>query len=113
MDEKQIEEFRQRLLQMRTELEAISGTSNDAAKPVTLDQTSVGRLSRMDAMQAQNMAIETKERRENQLLRIENALRRIDAGEYGECLTCGEDIDVRRLGVDPSYTQCIDCAGKR
>lgn len=106
MDEKQIEEFRQQLIQVRSELEAISGTSDDAAKPVILDQTSVGRLSRMGAMQAQSMAIETKERRENQLLR------RIDAATYGECLSCGEDIDVRRLGVDPSYTQCIYCAGK-
>ncbi|MES9929941.1 MAG: TraR/DksA C4-type zinc finger protein [Candidatus Thiodiazotropha sp. 6PDIVS] len=112
MDEMQIDSFRQQLLQLQSELMSLSSTSDDAAKTVTLDQSAVGRLSRMDAMRAQGMAIESKERREHQLLRIEGALRRIAAGDFGLCLTCGEEIDIRRLDVDPSYTQCIKCADK-
>ncbi|MES9833205.1 MAG: TraR/DksA C4-type zinc finger protein [Candidatus Thiodiazotropha sp. DIVDIV] len=112
MDEMQIDSFRQQLLKLRSELMSLSSTSDDAAKTVTLDQSAVGRLSRMDAMRAQGMAIESKERREQQLLRIEGALRRIAAGDFGLCLTCGEEIDIRRLDVDPSYTQCIKCADK-
>ena len=107
-----IDGFRQQLLQLQAELMNISSTSDDAAKAVELDQTAVGRLSRMDAMRAQGMAIETKGRREHQLLRIEGALRRIAAGDFGVCHTCGEEINIRRLEVDPSYTHCIKCAEK-
>ena len=112
MDEMKIYSFKQQLLQLRSELMSLSSTSDDAAKTVELDQSAVGRLSRMDAMRAQGMAIEAKGRREHQLLRIEGALRRIAAGDFGVCLTCGEEINIRRLDVDPSYTQCIKCADK-
>ena len=108
----QINSFKQQLLDQRSELSDLSSTSADAAKPVELDQAAIGRLTRMDAMRAQSMAIETKARREHQLLRIEGALQRITTGDYGLCLTCGEEINTRRLEVDPSYTQCIECADK-
>ncbi len=112
MDEKKLDKYKQQLLQMRSELMKVSSTSDDAAKPVGLDQNAVGRLSRMDAMRAQSMAIETKGRRELQLSRIEGALRRIDSGDFGFCLTCEKEINNRRLDVDPSYTQCVKCADK-
>lgn len=112
MDEMQVDSFRQQLLQLRSELMNLSIVADDSAKPVELDQAVVGRLTRMDAMRAQAMAIATKERREHQLSRIAAALRRIDAGDFGECFACGEEINSRRLGVDPSYTQCIKCADK-
>lgn len=105
MDEMQIDIFRQQLLQLRSELMSLSSTSDDAAKTVELDQSAVGRLSRMDAMRAQGMAIETKGRREHQLLRIEGALRRIAAGDFGVCLTCGEEINIRRLRVEEVPTR--------
>ena len=108
----QINSFKQQLLDLRSELSDLSSTSADAVKPVELDQAAIGRLTRMDAMRAQSMAIETKARREHQLLRIEGALQRITTGDYGLCLTCGEEINTRRLEVDPSYTQCIKCADK-
>ena len=112
MDEIQINGFKQSLLELRSELLNLTSTSDDAAKPVELDQSAVGRLSRMDAMRAQGMAIETKGRREHQLVKIDGALRRIAAGDFGLCLTCGEEINILRLDVDPSYTQCIKCADK-
>ena len=83
MNKKQIDSFRQQLLQLRSELLSLSDTSYDSAKPVKLDQTAVGRLTRMDAMQAQSMAIATKGRREQQLVRIEHALRQIADGDFG------------------------------
>ena len=108
----QINSFKQQLLDLRSELSDLSSTSADAAKPVELDQAAIGRLTRMDAMRAQSMAIETKVRRQHQLLIIEGALQRITTGDYGVCLTCGEEMNIRRLQVDPSYTQCIKCADK-
>lgn len=104
-----LEHFRERLRRLRAELEAVAEDSMDAATTVELDQSRVGRLSRMDALQAQNMAQETARRRQQQLVRIEGALRRIEAGDYGECFACGDDIDPARLEFDPTTTRCVSC----
>jgi DnaK suppressor protein len=79
-------------------------------KPVELDQSQVGRLSRMDAMQVQEMALEQERRREIEMKRINAALVRISEGEYGFCLKCGEGITPKRLEFDPSTPMCVDCA---
>lgn len=102
--------FRELLLQRQAELEVLTETGDEASKPVELDQTRVGRLSRMDAMQGQAMSLEAKRRREHELTRIVQALKRLELGEYGECLKCGEEIAVGRLEVDPAATLCINCA---
>lgn len=84
--------------------------AHDQTRPVDLDQSSVGRLSRMDAMQSQAMAQENRRRRDVELIRIEAALERLDAGEYGYCAACDEEIDKRRLNVDPANPFCVRCA---
>lgn len=112
MNASEIEQFRQQLLRLRSDIQEIEETSKKTSKPIELDQARVGRLSRMDAMQAQQMAKEVARRRQHQLLKIEGALGRIESGEYGYCFVCGEDIDVRRLSADPSNTHCIECAEK-
>lgn len=104
------EKTRQKLLHLKAELEEIEATSDAAGERVELDQSRVGRLSRMDAMQAQQMALEAGRRRKDQLLKIEGALRRIEADDYGYCFVCGEEIDARRISVDPTTTRCLACA---
>ncbi len=101
---------RTRLLAMQAELTDVADISAESAQPVTLDQTSVGRLSRMDAMQAQAMAQATQGRRTETLRAIEAALVRLDNDEYGRCLQCDELINPKRLEVDPVATLCITCA---
>ena len=110
MDAAELETCRQSLLRLRDELQSLQVTSRGSGETVELDQTKVGRLSRMDAMQGQQMALETERRRRQQLQKIEGALRRIDAGDYGYCFHCGEEIDTRRLDADPACTRCIHCA---
>lgn len=105
--------FKARLHEKLEELNELTEVGNDAAKPVELDQTRVGRLSRMDAMQAQAMSIETKRRRENEMLRINAALARIDSGDFGYCQDCDEQIATARLQLDPSALLCIKCAELR
>lgn len=101
-----------KLQAMLQELLSLEAAGRESAKIVKLDQTRVGRLSRMDAMQAQAMSIESNRRRALSIRRIQSALQRIDDGEYGECLECGECIDPRRLDIDPAASLCIDCASK-
>ncbi|MBL1142324.1 MAG: TraR/DksA family transcriptional regulator [Proteobacteria bacterium] len=102
--------FKILLNEKRDEITELIETGDNATQPVELDQTRVGRLSRMDAMQAQAMSIEAKRRRELELSRIKSALMRIEDASYGECLQCSEMISTARLEHNPSATLCIQCA---
>ena len=104
--------WRDRLLALKEELEGIAETGDDASAVVELDQTKVGRLSRMDAMQAQAMAQASSQRREQLLRQIDAALQRLDDDDYGFCQECGEAINPKRLEFDPTALLCIDCANK-
>lgn len=110
MDNLDSETFRHALLALMTELTELESISSEATKPVQLDQSMVGRLSRMDAMQGVEMAKEASRRRKQQLARIPSALDRITSGDYGRCALCDEDIVIGRLHIDPTYTRCINCA---
>ncbi len=85
--------------------------TRDNRAPVTLDQQSVGRLSRMDAMQQQAMAQAQDARRTARLRAIEAALKRLAGDDFGYCDACGEFIGLPRLTLDPTLTRCIGCAG--
>ena len=64
----------------------------------------------MDALQEQAMSLETERRRKLELQRIEAALQRIEEGDFGYCLICGEKIEVKRLDLDPTLPTCVACA---
>jgi DnaK suppressor protein len=102
--------FKEKLLARREELNGLSALSRESRDTVMLDQQSVGRLSRMDALQGQAMALATEERREQERVRIEAALRRIETGAYGFCVKCEEEIELRRLEFNPAATLCLSCA---
>lgn len=103
-------DWRDSLLALQAELESIAATGDESAAVVELDQSKVGRLSRMDAMQAQAMAKASSQRREATLKHITAALKRLDDGDFGLCLNCDEPINPKRLEFDPTATLCIDCA---
>lgn len=110
MDNKQKAEFCSKLEKRRTELEELREMSASGRDPVELDQQSVGRVSRVDAMQRQAMAQEQERKRGAELIRIEHALNRIKDGEFGFCLNCGENIPLQRLDIDPAIMVCVRCA---
>jgi DnaK suppressor protein len=112
-DQNQIVELKALLLKQREALMELEQTGNDATAVVELDQTRVGRLSRMDALQGQAMSQERARRRELQLQKIAAALKRIERDDYGYCTECGEDIVFRRLVFDPATTLCINCANDK
>ena len=84
--------------------------TRDSREAVAHDQQSVGRLSRMDALQQQAMANATQARRRQAEARIRAAIARIDEGEFGYCTSCGEEIAPARLALDPAAALCIGCA---
>ena len=94
----------------REQLREVSAGAADERKPVQLDQQSVGRLSRMDAMQAQAMSQASVRRREVTLKMIDLALQRIEDHTFGICRSCIQPIARERLEFDPTASLCIDCA---
>lgn len=105
-----LERFRKTLLERRAAIQGVVESSAEDRAPVELDQSRVGRLSRMDALQQQAMANATDERRRQELLRIESALKRIESQAFGYCAVCDEPIGERRLALDPTMATCVDCA---
>lgn len=111
LGKRDIAAFEKRLADLRAQLKKQDEGGAGWRAPVELDQQSVGRLSRMDAMQQQQMAQAEARRRQNDISRIDAALRRIAEGEYGWCASCGEPIAKKRLEIDPMAHLCVDCAG--
>ena len=112
MTTEEITGIRDRLLQLRNELQSDNEISEKSSDVVELDQSRVGRLSRMDAMQIQAMSQASDRRRDATLRKITLALARIDDGDYGLCQSCDEPIKIKRLEIDPTAVLCIDCAEK-
>lgn len=102
--------MRSQLLRRRGEIVERGSATKEARDPVELDQARLGRLSRMDALQVQEMALASDRRRQAELQRIEAALARLERGEYGDCVHCGEEIGIKRLRIDPTLQTCVDCA---
>jgi len=105
--------FEERLLSLKVELLSLEAASREGSAPVELDQTKVGRLSRMDALQGQAMALELDRRRKIEIQRIDSALSRIKSGDFGYCVSCDEEIAPKRLELDPAVPTCIACAEQK
>lgn len=74
---------------------------------------SIGRLSRLDAMQHQQMALAGRRRLEEERSRLHEAERRILQGAFGRCLLCANDIATERLEHQPDAVTCVPCAQRR
>ena len=109
-NETKLKRFRKLIETKLSELSREDALGRDSQSVVTLDQQAVGRLSRMDALQAQAMAKAQQTRRDIMTRRLQAALARLDTDAYGECEDCGECIAEKRLEFDPAATKCISCA---
>lgn len=107
MDSKQLDHFRDILLNWRQELmEEVDRTvhhmQDEAANfPDPADR----------ATQEEEFSIElrTRDRERKLIKKIDQTIERIDQEDYGYCDTCGVDIGLRRLEARPTATQCVDC----
>jgi DnaK suppressor protein len=103
----------QQLIALQAELSAQYESGLPASDTVVLDQSKVGRLSRIDALQQQNMAQSTLRNVESRLRRVNRALAKIDSGDFGYCDECGENIELARLDVQPEAPCCFACQSKQ
>lgn len=104
------ETIREDLLRTLTRLERSLKASDGAARPRDLEQDTVGRLSRIEALQTQGLTQTLAERDRAQLAQVVAALRRLEEGKYGACNACGGPIPLPRLMVFPETLACQACA---
>ncbi len=112
LTDQQIEELIQQLRDLHDELEELLDKTGETAKPVKLDQQSVGRVSRMDAIQHQQMAKANRKQMQIQLQMIKVALEAMAEGDYGYCRSCDEPIAFARLQAKPETPLCVACQSK-
>lgn len=96
------------IFQLSTLKKEIENAQSGAAI-VTLDQTTQGRLSRVDAMQQQVMALSNIERKKILIRKTEAAIDRCRLGTYGICCRCGKHISADRLQYDLATPFCKEC----
>jgi DnaK suppressor protein len=108
----QLDELRAELQRQLKKLQRSMRTTTRAMKPVQLDQSSVGRLSRVDNLQTQGLTAGLQAREQAKLGQILEALKRMEAGTYGTCVICGEPVAFERLLVFPEAPNCAACTGR-
>ena len=111
MDREALERLRFKLDARAAELRAAINAAGATTAPVAPDDA-IGRLTRMDALQSQQMASALVQRNRDELARIERALARLARGEYGSCGRCAEDIALARLAAMPDAVPCRACADR-
>lgn len=102
-------EHKKILQKLKAELEVALEDARSSAATVVLDQNSVGRLSRMDAMQQQNMAMANQRSISQRLAKTHKAIAALESGDYGYCEQCGESIEAGRLQLYPESDWCLSC----
>jgi len=108
----QVVELRAALLVERSRLEELLNLSADGSLPVKLD-TSIGRLSRMDAIQQQEMTRASRLTLDTKRRQIEASLVALEKGGFGECRLCDEPIGYARLKARPEAPFCLRCQDAR
>jgi DnaK suppressor protein len=110
LTQSQLAELRDELERQLKKLRKSMSVTDEALKTVVLDQTAVGRVSRMDSLQNQGIAQGLREREAVRLVQIQTALQRLSNGTYGSCTACGGIIAFERLSVFPESAMCAACS---
>ncbi|WP_461538295.1 TraR/DksA family transcriptional regulator [Spongorhabdus nitratireducens] len=111
LDQAQRDLLLQALEDLRALLEDTLTQTAVSADTVMLDQQRLGRVSRVDALQQQNMAQANEHQARQRLKQVLSALRLYeeDPDEYGLCRSCDNPIGFARLQVRPETPLCIKC----
>lgn len=107
MDSERIDFFRD-LLKSRLDvlLDEARLTVNNLSEG---DETYSDPTDRAAAESDRSFLLRIRDRERKLIIKIQEALDRIEDGSFGVCETCGEEISQKRLEARPVTTQCIDC----
>lgn len=108
----QIEFYRNLLQTRQEETDRQFAELEEMSQPVSPDPA-IGRLTRQDAMQQQQMTLESRRRLELRRTQLQTALKRIDNNTFGVCVLCKKPIAEARLEMLPESPLCVPCLEKR
>jgi DnaK suppressor protein len=108
----QREGFRRRLQQRQGELRELLERAPQDTSAVAPDNA-IGRLTRMEAMQAGYVTEALRREHQKELARIERALQAIDDESFGTCRRCGDELPLGRLEAKPDALLCVPCTEAR
>ena len=112
LKQQEVKQLKQLLQKQQENLEWQLAENEDQSDTVELDQQLMGRVSRIDAIQQQNMAAANRVLQQKQLSSIIRVLKLIAKGDYGYCLECDEPIGFERLKIKPEAEFCITCQAR-
>lgn len=112
LSEEEVAHYKARLLARQAEVESRFQEMAENCEPIA-PSVAIGRLSRQDAMQDQQMALHLRKKLELQRVQLQTALKRVAEGKYGVCVMCKEPIARGRLDVAPESPLCVPCLEKR
>ena len=107
MEKKALEKFKNQLIEKREEILNEAGrtlsdmTDNSENVPDPNDRATIE--------SGRSFELRIRDRERKLLSKIDEALERVEEGEFGVCEGCGEDIGIKRLEARPVTTLCIDC----
>jgi len=107
-----LQRYKTQLIQRQEDIVHQFDQLEEMSEPVSPDP-SIGRLTRQDAMQQQQMTLESRRRLELQKIQLETALKRIREGKFGSCVMCKISISAERLDIVPESPLCVPCLKKR
>jgi len=108
MTNKELSEYKKIVEKAIDEIRLSIKSTEESVKPIEPD-TAIGRLSRMEAIQAKSISEANLRSKKMRLQRLEDALKRIDKGTFGICSVCEEEIPEKRLKIAPESSVCMDC----
>ena len=111
MEKKKLESFKKRLEQRQQELrQTMTRTQQDGR---SADEEATQDIADKAANSYNKEFLFHQSNNERQLLQmVEGALTRIREGNFGECISCGKEINARRLEAVPWTRHCIECQEK-
>jgi DnaK suppressor protein len=108
MDAKKIKEMRRRLSIAQDDLVRSLNRNRRAAEEIKIEKTEdEGDLATIS--HDRDLHYNLHESEHSRLRFIQEAIKAIDAGRYGDCVHCGEEINAKRLDAVPWATMCIRC----
>ena len=112
LSDEQLEHYKQALLQREADIDLQFEQTEEMSQPVEPDPA-IGRLTRQDAMQQQQMVLENRRRLKLQRTQLKTAMERVEKGSFGVCVLCKNDIAVKRLDIIPESPLCVACLESR
>jgi len=109
MDNKKRNKYKELIIKTIEEIKTDIKNLEEQTKPIAPDNA-IGRLSRMEAINAKSVNEKMLGNKRIRLTRLENALKKADSEEFGECVLCGEEIEENRLKLIPESNTCRECA---